>query len=450
MAVDNELSSLSYGDVYVVDHGHDRVEKFDSSGKLILMFGGHVNETTGGNVCLAGEDCKIYGTIGTANGEFSYWNSYSSFIAVGPGGDVYVGDTARVEVFEPSGAWKENISLAGLSATGQPTALAVDPVGDVYVKDEGVAGVREFEADGTEKSTVFDEGSTSVTALALDGAGNLYVGDSNGGFHVLEYDAGGKELDSFASKTVANLNTGMAFSNTTGQLYAPEFTEGPFAAPVASVWILTPPPPGPLLDSESVTPGPRGAAKLEGIVNPEGSETSYEFQYVDEAQFKASGYASATRTSPVSIGSSFNGQAASTSLPSGTLSPGVVYHYRVIASDSLGHTSTGPDQSFQETPPALISVPWVTNVAGTSATVEAMIDPLGANTSYRIEYGATAAYGHTVSGNVGEGTSFVSIANHVQELEPVTTYHYKVVTTNEVGTWESADLTFRPRPRQGS
>ena len=240
VAVDDELSSLSYGDVYVVDKGHERVQKYDSSGKFILMFGGHVNETTGGNVCLAGEACKLSGTLGTANGEFSNWESYSSFIAVGPGGDVYVGDTGRVEVFEPSGVWRENISLAGLSATGQPTALAVDLAGDVFVKDSGVAGVHEFEGDGTEKSTVFDEASTSVTALALDAAGDLYVGDSNGGFHVLMYDSSGKELDSFASNTVGGSNEGLAFSDTTGELYAT-------ATDQDNVWVFSPPAPGPLV-----------------------------------------------------------------------------------------------------------------------------------------------------------------------------------------------------------
>ncbi|MGA8362985.1 MAG: hypothetical protein WB709_00520, partial [Solirubrobacteraceae bacterium] len=51
LAVENELASLSYGDVYVVDWENFRVEKFTSSGKFLLMFGDDVNETTSGNIC---------------------------------------------------------------------------------------------------------------------------------------------------------------------------------------------------------------------------------------------------------------------------------------------------------------------------------------------------------------------------------------------------------------
>ena len=117
VAVDNDPLSASYKDVYVVDYCHDRVQKFDSSGNFLLMFGGHVNETTGGDVCMAGEACTRHAkALGTAN---SNGLSSESNIAVGPGGAVYVGDKARVQVFEPSGAWRESISLTGLSSYGQ-------------------------------------------------------------------------------------------------------------------------------------------------------------------------------------------------------------------------------------------------------------------------------------------------------------------------------------------
>lgn len=435
MAVDDDPLSSSYGDVYVVDRSHVRVQKYDSSGKFILMFGGHVNETSDGDVCRAGEACKLYGTQGTANGEFSNWQSLSSFIAIGPGGDVYVGDTARVEVFEPSGAWKENISLAGLSPTAQPTALAVDAAGDVYVTDSGVAGVHEFEANGTQKSTIFDEGSTSVTALSLDAAGNLYVGDSNGGFHVLKYGSAGKELANFGSKTVSGSNEGLAFSNTTDELYATDVDSG-------QVWVLQPPAPGPLVDGESVVPGLRGTVTFEATVNPEGNEPSYYFQYVDEAQFNASGYASAASTAIVPIHSTgFEDQSVSVSLPAGTLVPGTTYHYRVVATNSQG-TLSGDDQSFEEIPPARITGPWASDVANTSATLAATIDPLGANTSYRIEYGTSTAYGQVLVGSVGEGMGAIPVTRHIQNLEPSTIYHYRIVTTSEVGTVEGTDHTF--------
>src|SRR6202020_286058 len=64
---DNEpLSDFSTGDVYVADWGNFRIEKYNSEGKFLSMFGGGVNETkdnTPGataaekDVCLAGEKC---------------------------------------------------------------------------------------------------------------------------------------------------------------------------------------------------------------------------------------------------------------------------------------------------------------------------------------------------------------------------------------------------------
>jgi hypothetical protein len=440
IAVDNELSSASYGDVYVVDHHRARVEKYGSQGEFLLMLGGHVNKTTGGNVCVAGETCQE-GMLGTGDGEFSPWPFVASFIAVGPGGDVYVGDQARLQVFEASGAWKENISLSGLSSTGRPSALAVDATGDVFVKDEGVAGVRELEPGGIEKSFQFDAGGTSITALALDSSGNVYVGDSSGGFHVLEYDAVGTEVANFGSNTVVGSNMGLAYSEAAKQLYAS-------AAEQDSVWVLTPPPPGPLIDSESATPGLRGTATLEAMVDPEGNEANYHFEYVDEAHYQSSGFASASSTPTVPIASGlFEDHAATINLTG--LVPGATYHYRIVTHDTLGHTTTGPDQSFEPTPPALIEGPWATNVAATSATLAARINPLGAGTDYRLEYGTSTSYGHVFGGNVGKGMSYVSIGYHLQELEPDTTYHYRLVTISEVGIVDSVDHTFTTQPVGG-
>ncbi len=440
IAVDDELSSMSYGDVYVMDHDHVRVEKYDSAGKFLSMLGGHVNEATGGNMCVAGETCQE-GVQGVGDGEFSYWPSGSKGIAVGPDGDLYVGDRARVQVFESSGTWKENISLSGLSSTGVPSALAVDSTGDIYVEDEGVAGVREFGPGGIEKNVQFDQGSTSVTALALDSSGDVYVGDSTDGFHVLEYDATGKQLANFGSNTVVGSNNGLAFSEAAKQLYAS-------AGEQNSVWVLTVPPPGPSIEGESATPGLRGTVRLEGEVDPEGNETTSHFEYVDESQYQSSGFADASSASSTSVATGlFEDHPATLDLTG--LTPGETYHYRLVAHDSLGHTTVGPDQLFETRPAALIDGPWATNVAGTSATLAARINPLGASTSYSLEYGTTTSYGHVLSGNVGEGDGYVQIGYHVQGLEPSTSYHYRLVTTSEVGTVEGPDHTFTTQLKGG-
>jgi hypothetical protein len=454
------------GDVYAADGTDARVQKFGPEGKFILMFGGNVNATKDGepsatqaerDLCTAtsGDVCTE-GQPGTGNGEFS--NIFFAFearrVAVGPGGTVYAGDSGRVEVFQPSGAWKETISIPSLSfeVEGEvfplkPNSLAVDAIGDIFVAAPNVEGVREVEPNGTEESTQFDKGSTSVTALTLDSSGNLFVGDESGGFHILKYGPAATELQSFGSKTLGGANRGMAYSPTSGELYASEFAKGEEGHSKAGVWVFTPPPAGPLVDSESATPGLRGVATLEAQVNPEGNETTYHFEYVDKTQFEASGYASATTTTPASIEASFEDQTVSAGLSK--LVPGETYHWRIVASSSQG-TATGADELLEETPPALIDGPWTEDVAATSATLASRINPLGANTSYRLEYGLSTSYEHLLTGNVGEGMSPLAVSRHIQDLEPGLTYHYRLVTINEVGTVQSADHTFTTNSVAGS
>ena len=432
VAVDNDPLSSSYKDVYVVDFCGHRVQKFDSSGKFLLTFGGHVNETTNGDECVAGEACTS-GSEGSGDGEFE-WAFEHSYIAVGPGGAVYVGDKARVQVFEPSGVWRENVSLAGLSSSAKVTALAVNSAGDIFLADEGVAGVHEFEPDGIEKGTLFDATSSSVEAIASNEAGDLFVADGTGGFHIAEYDSSGVQLAAFGENT-ASSTYGIVFSDSLDELYVSEIT---------SVWALTPPPPGPVIGSGSqkATAELRGAATLEGMVDPEGNATTVHFEYVDEKHFEESGYANATSTASQALSSGFGEEHVEIHLPAKTLVPGTTYHWRMVAVDSSNRTSTGPGQSLEETPAALIEGPWASNVAGSSATLSAKINPLGANTSYRLEYGTDTSYGHVSTGNVGEGMGYVTIDYHIQELQSHATYHYRLVTTSEVGAVETLDRSF--------
>jgi len=430
VAVDDDPLSTSYGDVYVVDWEGFRVEKFDSSGKFLLMFGGGVNETSGGDVCVAGERCTD-GKHGSANGQFEWAYGAQGAITVGPSGAVYVGDKGRVEVFEASGAWRENISLAGLSATGKVTALAVGSSGAMFVKDSGATGVREFEPNGTEKPVVFDAGSESAEAIAVAAAGDVLVADPKGGFRIHEYSAAGTEVEDFGSNTAANAY-GMALSEALGEIYV---------ASAQGIWIVPVPAPGPVVQaaSESATAGRHGTASLEASVNPEGSATTVHFEYVAQAAYQSSGFASASSTPDVAIGSTFADQSATANL-SGLLVDGT-YHYRVVASNGNG-TARGPDQTFTTLPAALIEGPSASNATGTSATLSAEINPLEASTDYKLEYGTSTGYGQSFSGNVGEGTSPVLVSRHIQELLPKTVYHYRLVTSSAVGTIEGSDHTF--------
>jgi DNA-binding beta-propeller fold protein YncE len=459
VAVDNDPLSPSHGDVYVTDWENHRVQKFGPAGEFLLMFGWEVNETTHGNVCAAGEACKA-GVEGekeegiNEDGQFR-WAYEGSYIAVGPGGDVYVGDQARVQVFTPAGAWKENVPLTSpeFPEYAKITALAVNASGDIFVKGEEAPGVRELSPNGTETSARFDEsGGFTIAAVALDPSGNVYVADTEPTFHVLKYDATGKQLASFGAGAVA-FPRGMAFADATGEMYVTD-------AEAQDVKVLAASPAGPSISGESGTAARRGEATLQATVNPEGHETTYHFEYVTEKQYVEDGAAfgvGTVSTTPATLaGTEFESEQVEAKLPEATLIPGETYRWRLVASNEceVGKTCTndGATQTLEETPPAQIDGPWATAVTATSATLAARIDPEGTSTTYRLQYGTgTEPYEHEFRGDVGTGTEFVTVGGyHLQELTPGTTYHFRVVTLNEciagrTCTQDGVDHTFTTR-----
>ncbi len=92
----------------------------------------------------------------------------------------------------------------------------------------------------------------------------------------------------------------------------------------------------------------------------------------------------------------------------------------------------------------------VENVAATSATLQAQIDPGGAATTYRFEYGAAeGSYRASVpvpDEVVGAGEESVNVNAHVQGLATDTVYHYRVVAHNELETLDGVDHSFTTQP----
>ena len=455
VAVDSNPLSSSAGDVYVVQAGEtNRVEKFGPSGEFLLMFGGDVNKTTSGDVCSAGEKCQR-GTAGDANGEFEELSSAGQVIAIGPGGSVYVGDRARVQVFEPSGDWRETISLAGLSSTGDVTALAVNEAGDVFVKDSGAPGVQEFEPGGVERGTQFDAGSTAITGVALDGSGDVFVGEfsgtdeKEGHTHVLQYKAAtGKAVGSFGSGTVRGFSRSLTFSETSDTVYAAEYYSSENQT-YSSVWALPVPPPGSSIESESATLVPPGGVLLEGSVNPEGGETQYHFEYVDEADFKASGFAHATSTTAGSLPASLEVQTVQAHVVD--LPTSETFYYRLVASNAESVSpAVGRESTFQSLPAATIDGEFATEVASGSATLTVEVNALGSSTEYSLEYGVGGVDEHTLTGSIGNGTTDITASRHLQELAAATTYHYRFAVHNSLGTALGREQTFTTQSQGGS
>ena len=101
----------------------------------------------------------------------------------------------------------------------------------------------------------------------------------------------------------------------------------------------------PVVTSETATAVTDTSATLNATVIPSGFDTTCQFQYVADAAFQSSGYSTATSVdcSPFDLGSSFDPQTTSASVTG--LTPGTVYHFRVVATNE-GGTTNGDDTTF--------------------------------------------------------------------------------------------------------
>lgn len=178
-------------------------------------------------------------------------------------------------------------------------------------------------------------------------------------------------------------------------------------------------------------------ATLQGSVNPGGkAATTYYFQYgPTETYGKSTGEESAGEGSATK----------SVAAPVQALKAGTIYHYRLVATNSV-ETAFGADRTFTTaSPPAAPSA--TTNAASavgeTQATLQGSVTPNGKPTTYLFEWGTTATYGQATSEvAAGEDESVHGASAQLTGLAAETTYHYRIVAKNSLGTTMGADRTF--------
>jgi phosphodiesterase/alkaline phosphatase D-like protein len=179
-------------------------------------------------------------------------------------------------------------------------------------------------------------------------------------------------------------------------------------------------------------------ATANGTVNPHGQTTTFVVQYG-----KTNAYGS--QTSVQAAGAGTTAQNVSAALAG--LTPGTTYHYRVVASNASG-TTNGNDRSFKTsgTAPAkpVVTTTPATNITLTSAVAHGTVNPKGLPTTFVVRYGKTTSYGaQTPAQSVGAGTTAQAVAAALSGLTPNTTYHFRVVATNALGTTSGGDRSFK-------
>lgn len=164
------------GNVYVVDQGNNRIQKFDSNGNFI----------------------HAWGSLGEGDGQFVNPEA----VAVDELGTVYVtyGDRdgtmyQRVLKFDSSGGFLMHWDLA---PTVTPKGIVVDDSGNVFVVNQR-SSVLKFDSAGNLllEWGAFGSGDGefwSPTGVAVDAAGNVYVADT-GNERIQKFNTNGTFLD---------------------------------------------------------------------------------------------------------------------------------------------------------------------------------------------------------------------------------------------------------------
>jgi hypothetical protein len=107
-------------------------------------------------------------------------------------------------------------------------------------------------------------------------------------------------------------------------------------------------------------------------------------------------------------------------------------------------TSYGQDETFttEAGQSPSVSTGSASGISVNGATISGTIDPDGAETSYRFEYGTSTEYGTQAFGTVLPQQGVQTVTLGLQGLAAGTTYHYRLVVSNPGGTAEGQDATF--------
>ncbi len=193
------------GSVYVADTWNHRIQKFNSEGKFVRMWGGATSAFFGPRDVAVDKDGNVY-VADTGNkriqkfdpdGRFlRQWGAAGSLpgeldepvgIAIGPDEMVYVIDTGnrRIQSFDPNGKFQRQVHLLAWdqdAVSAVEPYLAVDQEGRIYATDATLSVVHQLSPDGKRVTTWGTKGSgpgqfEEPTGIAISPSGEIYITD---------------------------------------------------------------------------------------------------------------------------------------------------------------------------------------------------------------------------------------------------------------------------------
>ncbi len=190
------------------------------------------------------------------------------------------------------------------------------------------------------------------------------------------------------------------------------------------------------------------SARLNGVIDSQGLPTHYQFEYGETTSYGT--------TTPRRSGGSTSGPVQVAPEPLTGLKSCTTYHFRIRAAntfqtegaDPAGDSSKdtlGGDLEFStDCAPKVETLP-AAPVGQTDAQLNSSVTPNGPPTTYQYEWGTTTAYGNkTAVRDAGSGRQAKTPNSEpIAGLTPNTTYHFRVVATNKLGTTVGADKEFK-------
>jgi len=135
------------------------------------------------------------------------------------------------------------------------------------------------------------------------------------------------------------------------------------------------------------------------------------------------------------------------------LEPGGIYHLRAVAMNFKG-TTEGENVTFITPDLPRVDSTFANAIGQTTAHLAGSVAARASSTSVSFQYGPSPAYGQTTGAfPIGSDLLPRDVGADIGGLAPGTTYHYRIVATNEVGTTFGPNQTFTtvaPPPRGDS
>jgi Tol biopolymer transport system component len=411
VAVDNSGTATD-GNIYVTQGSPPIVSVFAESGEFL------------GDLTATGSE-----PIGFACG-----------VAVGPDGAVYVGDYDRGEIhkFVPAGNPPLNSDAVASFPQNRACQVAVGTAASAGSLFSAIWNFTLQKLDAATGTVAYDiaQGEGTVTTTVAPESGDVLHAKGN---EVTEYNASGPApAVKVAALSLASNVQGVAVGPG-GTVYVSREPESGLEAGI-EVWDLVSTPTVEASPPSGVAPG---KATLNGTVNPEGSQLidcRFEFGPITTTGFDGEAPCSPPAAAIPPISTARQVSAAVSGLQANT-----TYKFRLSATNANG-TEISKTLTFATFGPPQISDMRARDANQASATLEAKINPSGASTSYRFEWGPTTSYGHSIPADfepfVGSGTEPVRVTAKVTGLSTGSLYHYRVVAGNGNGTTESPDRIF--------